>query len=176
MKSTGEKIFVYGLFTGLVALIGVAFYNVSKNISLLKSAVVKLADIRFKMSKPDLWVVDFIFSFQNKSNIDIEVTGYNFDFMVDGVMIGKVISGTQQYIAANSISPLEVVAAFNPKQVWKSFIDPKFLQTLFDYKNIGISLKGYVSAKHKALTIQNIPVNYSLKLGDYLDGAATAKG
>ena len=171
---TGEKIFVYGLFTGLVALLGVAYYNVSKNIGLLKSAVIKLTDLRFNMSKPDLWAVDFIFSFQNKSDIDIEVTGYNFDFMVDGVMIGKVISGTQQYIAANTTSPLSVVAAFNPKQVWKSFLDPKFLETLADYKNVGVSLRGYVSAKHKSLTIQNIPVSYSVKLGDYL-GTTTTK-
>ena len=174
MKSTNDKIFIYGLFTSLVVLLGVAAYHINKNVGLLKEAVIKLTGIKFSMGKPDLWAVDFIFSFQNKSDIDIEITGYNFDFMVDGVMIGKVISGTQQYIAANSTSPLEVVAAFNPKLVWKNFLDPKFLETLADYKNVGVSLRGYVSAKHKSLTIQNIPVNYSVKVGDYL-GGATAK-
>ncbi len=168
-RRTVEKIVIGSLFGSLLLLLGVAAYHVNKNIGLLKDAVIKLAGIKFKLAKPDLAVVNFTFSFQNKSDIDIVVTGYNFDFKVNNIFIGKVVSNTSQYIAAYTTSPLEVVGAFDPKKVWGDFLNPEFLKSLADYKNIGVSLKGYVSAKHKALSIQNIAVEYTVKVGDYLD-------
>lgn len=178
MKTTGERIFIVGMAATFLALLGIAAYKISSNVSLLKKSVIKLVNLKLNTKSNTDWSVTFVFSFQNKSNIDIEVTGYAFDFKVNGIPIeGKVIGNTPQYIAANTTSNLNVEAAFNPSKILSGFMNPDFLKSLsgalaggldgLKSMDIGFALNGFVNAKHKGLSVQNIPVNYNVKLSDF---------
>jgi LEA14-like dessication related protein len=166
---TGEKVFIYSAFAALIGLLSFAAYSVNKNVNLLKNATIKLLDVKLDTKSSKKWVIGFLFSFENKSNIDIEITGYSCDLRVNNILVGKAISSTSQYVLAHTESQLIITAAFDPSLIWKGLLNTGFIQTLIDYKNIGASISGVVSAKHSSFAIQNIPIQHEVKVSDYLD-------
>ncbi len=169
MTANGQKAFLYGAIVALVGLICFAGYKIYENVNLLKHAVIKLVNVKFSAVSSEQWVLTFILSFENKSAIDIEVTGYKFDGMVNDVQVAKIVNTTSQYIAANATSNLNVVMSFNPKLIWKNFVNENFLKTLLgNYKEMSAGIKGTISAKHQGISVTDIPLDYKVKLGDYI--------
>lgn len=164
-----EKVALYGLFGGLAILIAYAGYKIYSNVILLKQTDVSLADVKFDSSNPDAWKITFVLNVHNKSSIDIEVTGYSFDFKINNALISKIANTTAQYIAAEKTSQLDVVATLNPKTVWKDFANIDFLKNLLgNYKNMTAGISGHISAVHQVVKLSDIPINYTVKLGDYI--------
>lgn len=169
--SSGERFFTRTLYAavGVMAVIaGVYIYN---GMTKLSNAVIKLKRVLFRMPELDTWALDFFFSVENTSDIDLTVTGYVLDMKVNGHHVSTIANKTSQYIAAKGMSVVEVIAVLKPSQLKKESGTLEFIAGLFDYKNMQIDIAGYLSVQHNWMTITNIPVSYSFKLGDMLSSS-----
>ena len=174
-KSSGEKFFVNTLFAslGIFAIVtGVYVYNA---VNKLANAVVKLKKVLFRMPETDTWALDIFLDVDNKSDIDLLVTGYNFDLTINGKKVSTITNKTSQAVAANAVSQLEIIAAFQPSKVWANVGSLEFIANLIaNYSNMQIEIKGVINVSHNWLAFTNLPIDYSFKLGDMLSGDALA--
>ncbi len=171
-NSSGEKFFTRTLFAafGVMAVItGVYIYS---GMTKLSNAVIKLKKVLFRMPELDIWALDFFFSVENKSDIDLTVTGYVLDMKVNGRHVSTIANKTSQYIAARGISEVEVIALLKPSKLKKESGTLEFIAGLFDYKSMRIDITGHLSVQHNWMTITDLPVSYSFKLSDMLSSSA----
>ena len=166
--SSGERFFTRTLFAAVGVMVVIAGVYIYNGITKLSNAVIKLKKVLFRMPELDTWALDLFFSVENTSDIDLNVTGYVLDMKVNGKHISTISNKTSQYIAAKGISEIEVIAVLKPSQLKKEAGAAEFIIGLFDYKNMQIDITGYLSVQHNWMTITNIPVSYSFKLGDML--------
>ena len=158
-NSSGERFFTRTLFAAIgvmAVVVGVYIYD---GVNKLSNAVIKLKKVFFRMPELDTWVLDFFFSVDNVSDIDLTVTGYVLDMKVNGKHVSTIINKTSQYIAARGISEIEVLATLKPSRLKKEAGAIEFIAGLFDYKNMQIDITGYLSVQHNWMTVTNIPVS-----------------
>jgi LEA14-like dessication related protein len=172
MSPKGEKIFLWSVFAGLAGVVVFGAYKVKQNFDLLRAAKINLVNVRLDTKDSGAWILTLIFSVINKSSIEVEVVGYNINVSLNNVKVANTKNSTAQVVKASTYSELAIPVTFNPKTIWLTFIDPKMWQGLLkgDTSNMGIDIKGVISVRHAGITINDLPIDYQVKLNDYLGG------
>ena len=76
-------------------------------------------------------------------------------------------SNAMQSIAPEKTSNITVDATFDPTAVLKNLTSVDFLKSvLASYKDTSLRFAGTVSAQHSGVSVKNIPVDYTTKVGD----------
>ena len=162
-----RKAILWGGGLTVVALLGYIGYAIYKNVSLLSTTHVRVAGVKLNSTNPSAWILTFTLAIENKSTIAIQVTGYNFALYVNGQQMTTATSNAMQSIAPEKTSNITVDATFDPTAVLKNLTSVDFLKSvLASYKDTSLRFAGTVSAQHSGVSVKNIPVDYTTKVGD----------
>jgi hypothetical protein len=107
--------------------------------------------------------------FTNKADIDLIVSGYNLNLLLNGHGVSNIVSSDTQLVKANSISPFNIGIEFNPTQVFannKAQLLRLGNDLLTNKNNIVFTLTGTVSGAALGITDKNIPVSMNFTLAD----------
>ena len=117
-------------------------------------------------------VINLFLNFTNPSLIDIDIESYNFDVLIDGKPVVKLISTEPGYVAASGTSVVKLVVNINPVQTLGNIFSSQVIMgILFDYSKVIIELKGTVTANHRGIGMKDIPVDITDNLQNLLYGS-----
>lgn len=176
MKS--KKILIPLLTIGGLTALGVGMYYHFKNqFDKALKYCYKFEGYDFVEISEDGIILDLFLKFQNKSDIDIILTGYKFDIIVNGKYVGNIQNKVQELIKANDISNITARLTFNPKNFFKFQDILKLIAYTVSAKHkFKIRITGGINVQSNFITIKNIPVEYNTNLKELTDDKSESEG
>ncbi len=105
--------------------------------------------------------------FKNTADIDLNVYGYSFDVLLNGVKVGGVVNESEQKIKSNGFSIFNLGIDFSPEQAFKDN-KSKALNLAKDFltnkENIILTVKGTVSAGALGIKMEKVPLAIDFSL------------
>lgn len=164
--NTASKIGI-GLGIGLIGF-GLT-WQIMQQIKLAKSYCYKIKGLIFKTTTAENITVEVTIAIKNKSDIALDVLGYNFDFYLNDRLVGVIESDQTQSVVANGVSEVKATISFNPTKLF----DKNYALTLLSYlltskERIVTRTVGYVRAKHSFMFPIKVPLDIKMNLKEIL--------
>lgn len=106
---------------------------------------------------------------RNNSDINIQVSGYDFKLYLCDNYVADLKSNVQQVLNKKSSSMIEIEASFNPTRVLDaSKITTLVMYAVTDKSKFKIQLKGSVNVKTGIISLTGLPVDYVDDLANIL--------
>jgi len=151
-----------------IGTIGYGIYKLLKEqVKLLESYCWKVKDVIIRKFDLDNVNLTIILLLKNQSDIDVELTDYNLDVLIDEKVVANVYNTTMKTNwSARSVSEILFDVNFNPRNFFTSLKQVTNLayRVYSEPDNVIIGVKGTVTAKHSFIKIDDIAVDYSTTL------------
>ena len=167
MTDGAKKAIIYGTIGTVGVIFAYAIFSIRRQIGLLQNVKVDFANIDVLSTNNSEIGLNVGLQVNNQSAIQVVTNNINVDVYLDGVFVNKVIEKTPQVIAGNTTSVIRFNLFFNPLDVVKN-IKVEDIVKAFDFKNISIHIKGYVSGSVDGINFANFPFEMEKKIGDLM--------
>jgi hypothetical protein len=162
---------------GAVALLGgIGYYvwSLKNEANKLMNYCIKFKDVKVISLDRKKIVLEAVIDFKNRSKLSIRIFKYDFEVLLNGVHATRIVYDAQKQgtdkkpidIAPNGFSPITLgieIIPVNELANW-SFLS----NILFDLNNTRIGFKGVVSAKAAGIKAENIKIDTTFKLKEFL--------
>ena len=139
-----KKAIIYGTIGTVGLVLAYTIFSIKKQIGLLKNVKVSFAGIGVLSTSGNEIGLNVGLAVKNLSDIKVVTNNINVDVYLNGVFVNKVIEKTPQTINGNTTSAIRFNLYFNPLDVVKN-IKVEDIVKAFDFKNIRLQIRGYVS-------------------------------
>lgn len=113
--------------------------------------------------------------FTNLSDIDISVDAYDFDVLINGQKVMKILSPGPGNIYGNSETVNVLSINFDPTTVLSKLTSSNVLMSLlFDYSKIILTLQGKMSVSHVGIGVHDLAINQSSTLAEIMQSGKPA--
>lgn len=154
---------------GTTVIVGFAGFYVYQQQNLLRKMKISFAGVILDNISLHTFAMRLKLKFTNSSDIDINVEKYDFDVLINGQPVMKILSPGPGYIMANSESVNLLSIKFDPTVVLSKLFSTNILSALlFDYSKVIITLSGVMSVSHVGIGVHNLAVNQSSTLAEIM--------
>lgn len=161
MLKENHKTYLIAGLIGLVTITGALAYVQYKKIM---NYALTFKTIKIKKLLPTAFDFDLFLNFQNKSKVPFIITKQSYDVYINDLFVSKVQNNAPTNIPADSITPMGVNVAFNPKTILDK-LGQNALTLLTNPGNINIKVDINLSVKLWMFSV-NIPYVYQTTLKD----------
>lgn len=156
---------LFAIVTSAIALT----VHFKKQAKLLADYCSDIVSERIKMLTAKRVVIELDFSIKNKSDIDVKVNSYDLIISINSKKVSRLKATVNQELKAKAKSIFTLVVDFVPKDVMKEAVSRDFLAgLLLDKSKVTVSILGYATISHKAIKIENAPINITMTLAEIL--------
>lgn len=162
----------YGIIA-IVGLVGIGvflYYHFKKQVELLMQYTYKVKGYEIlKMTFKEI-ALRITLAFENKSDIDFTIVGYDIEIFANGKSVGFARSGRMnEYVAPRGSSDITITVAFDPKTTIKNAITlDNIIGATINRDQIKLRFKGYFSISHKGfLNIKDFPIDMEYALSEF---------
>lgn len=167
MTEGAKKGIIYGTIGAVGLIFAYAIFSIRRQIGLLQNMKVDFANISVLSTNNSEIGLNVGLKVNNLSDIKVITNNINVDVYLDGVFVNKVIEKTPQTIAGKTTSVIRFNLFFNPLDVVKNIRVEDIIKA-FDFKNISIHIKGYVSGSIDGINFTNFPFEMDKKIGELM--------
>jgi LEA14-like dessication related protein len=167
MTDGAKKAIIYGTVGTVGLIVTYAFFSIRRQIGLLKNVKVDFANINVLSTNNSEIGLNVGLKVNNLSDIRVVTNNINVDVYLDGVFVNKVIEKMPQVIAGKTTSVIRFNLFFNPLDVVKN-IKVEDIIKAFDFRNITLHIKGYVSGSVDGINFSNFPFEMNKKIGELM--------
>lgn len=154
-----------------LSLIGIYLYNHFKyQVNLLMQYTYKVKGYEIlKLTFKEI-ALRITLAFENKSDIDFTIVGYDIEIFANGKSVGFARSGKMnEYVAPKRSSDITITIVFDPKTTIKNAITlDNMISATVNRDQIKLRFKGYFSINHKGfLNIKDFPIDMEYALSEF---------
>lgn len=154
-----------------LALIGVYLYHhFKKQIELLMQYTYKIKGYEvLKLTFKEI-ALRITLGFENKSDIDFTIDGYDIEIFANGKSVGFARNGRMnEYVKPNGSSDISFIVAFDPKTTIKNAITlDNVIGATINRDQIKLRFKGFFSVSHKGfIKIKDFPIDMEYSLSEF---------
>lgn len=154
----------------LLTLTGAALYW---QYTKIMDYVLKLTGVKFRSFTLNKVDFDLSLSFQNNSDLTINIVSQDYTIYVNNTEVLKVVNKNSSTLVKNAISPVNVNLQFNPQQIANN-LKGAAINFLTNPEKINIKFDIKLKVKLLIFTL-SIPYVYETTLKDLLQGIANKK-
>lgn len=159
--------------TGLVG----GYLYLNNQIKKLKEFCIKMKGFKIVKATTSLVDITFMLIFTNKSKLEILLSSYDFDLILNGVKVGRLKNTTNQVIKPSDKSEINFSLSFNPRTFFDVDTALKFINdTMFDKSKIKIQVKGKFNGKlFNTFELVDYPIDINYTLSELLQPSNDTK-
>jgi LEA14-like dessication related protein len=156
------------VIAGVLAGIGALAWYLHNQANLLMQYCFNFTGYKMINLSRDRITIQLSLQIKNKSDLEITLTGYNFEVFLNGAYATTISNSKVQKIGANSFSTVNLTIDVEPQKN-KSLANWDFLsRLLLDVNNIKVRIKGAISASALGISAKDVGVNLEMKLKEML--------
>jgi LEA14-like dessication related protein len=156
------------VIAGILAGIGALAWYLKHQANLLMQYCFNFTGAKIINFSRERITIEVKLQIKNKSDLDITISGYDFDVFLNGAYATHVSSNKQTKVAKRSFSTLALLIDIEPKKN-KDLANWDFLaRLLLDVNNIKVKIKGTVSATALGINATDVPVDLEMKIKEMM--------
>ena len=146
----------YGIWAGVVALIGFSAVKINKLVKQLQDFELIFKKIKVNKFNTELLDFNVFYDYVNKSPLTIKLSSQEYDIYVNGVFVTTMKNYAENILKANATSPLGFNVLINLPELDKK-IRASYYDMLLDPKNVKLTFDMKFKARFGFI---NIPYRY----------------
>lgn len=155
------------IIAGIIGVGALAWY-LHRQANLLMQYCFNFTGYKIITLNRDRITIEIELQVRNKSDLDITISGYNFEVFLNGAYVTQIGSQKPQKIAKNSFSTLVLVIDVEPRKNKQLANWDTLSRILLDFKNTRVRIKGSISATALGISAKDINVDVESKLKEMM--------
>lgn len=156
------------IIAGILGGLGALAWYLHRQANLLMQYCFNFTGYKIINLNRDRITIDLQLQMRNKSDLEITISGYQFEVFLNGAYVTKVSSNKIQKIAKNSFSTIILTLDVEPRKNKQLANWDVLSRILLDFKNTKVRIKGDVSATALGISAKDLNVDLEMKLKEML--------
>lgn len=156
------------IIAGIIAGIGGLAWYLHRQANLLMQYCFNFTGYKILELNRDIISIEVKLQMKNKSDLEVTISGYEFDVYLNGAYVTKVSSNKMQKVAKRDFSTIVLKIDVEPRKNKELANWDTLSRILLDFKNTRVKIKGSVSATALGISAKDIPVSLEMKLKEML--------